>query len=667
MDSFSIKTTVTLADWQAFLRSFGRRLQAEASSRLLPAYVLLGGAAGAGLYLLLRAAHVPLQLGSMFGGFALGVALIFSRAWLNRRQSRPDPDGMVLGERTLTFDSNGIKVEHARWNSLVDWSCFREVEIEPNHLFIWVDRLSAYIIPSKDLPAGMTAADLAERIRAFAAQAEAPFSTGQTASAADLAKSQGALAASKDASVTRPSVLARAIGFLTLRPRKHVLHPPSDWAIAGFTAGGLFLWLLLDRLQYGSDAEFVPYNAPDFTWYLVAGLLAAWLASRLTRPRVEFRNTLFLLVILAPVLIACAFLLGHGVGRNLQAAAAGAIVLYTIAYFNTGLRVLAGQRQFRAAMAIVSIAAVFLAFNSTLYVYPTLWAEPDPESAEESATRGSKTEELLISQPARIDAQIARITPAAASKPGIYFVGFAGVGRQRVFAEEIKLAARQVADRYDSANRTVLLLNDQRDVNSYPLATVTGLKLALKGIAARMNLDQDVLFLALSSHGSAQPSLSVSNGYLPLRDLSGEDLADALRASGIRWKVIVISACYSGAFIDALRDDNTIILTAAAADRTSFGCSDNRNLTYFGEAFYRDAFARSTSLRDAFSRATIDIATREQREGIEASNPQAFFGPAMDRKLAGIEGAAHCNAGCNGSVPESQPIRSTQRRDRPPL
>jgi hypothetical protein len=230
-----------------------------------------------------------------------------------------------------------------------------------------------------------------------------------------------------------------------------------------------------------------------------------------------------------------------------------------------------------------------------------------------------------------------------------------------VFAEEIKLAARQVAARYDSAARTVLLLNDRRDVNSYPLATVTGLKLALKGIAARMNLDQDVLFLALSSHGSARPSISVSNGYLPLRDLSGSDLADALRAAGIKWKVIVISACYSGAFIDALRDDNTIILTAAAADRTSFGCSDNRNLTYFGEAFYRDAFARSTSLREVFSRATNDIVSREQREGIKASNPQAFFGPAMNRKLAEIESATRCNTGCNRSVPESQPIRSTQR------
>jgi Peptidase C13 family len=142
-----------------------------------------------------------------------------------------------------------------------------------------------------------------------------------------------------------------------------------------------------------------------------------------------------------------------------------------------------------------------------------------------------------------------------------------------------------------------------------------------------------------------------------LRDLSGADLADALRASGIKWKVIVISACHAGAFIDALRDDNSIILAAAAADRTSFGCSDDRDLTYFGEAFYRDALPRSATLQDAFSRAKADIASREEREHVRASNPQAFFGKAMEEKLAGVDSTAHCNNGCRQSVPESSSTR----------
>jgi hypothetical protein len=167
-----------------------------------------------------------------------------------------------------------------------------------------------------------------------------------------------------------------------------------------------------------------------------------------------------------------------------------------------------------------------------------------------------------------------------------------------------------------------------------PLASGTALSYALKGVASKMQIDRDILFLALSSHGSDDPLLSVTNGSLPLQDLSGEMLAEALRESGIKWKVIVISACHAGAFIEPLKDEHTILLTAAAADRSSFGCADDRDLTYFGEAFYRDALPEATSLRDAFDKAKAWITDREKEEGVEASLPQAYFGEQMEEQLA---------------------------------
>ena len=171
----------------------------------------------------------------------------------------------------------------------------------------------------------------------------------------------------------------------------------------------------------------------------------------------------------------------------------------------------------------------------------------------------------------------------------MYFVGFAGFGPQKVFAEEIALAARRVDERYGIADRRVLLVNDRRDFDRYPLASRTALARTLAGIGARMNRDRDVLFLALSSHGKKDPYLVVENGALPLDKLTADALAEILRESQIRWKVLVISACYAGAFIEPLRDPYTVIITAAAPDRTSFGCNDQRALTYFGQAFYRDA------------------------------------------------------------------------------
>jgi hypothetical protein len=215
----------------------------------------------------------------------------------------------------------------------------------------------------------------------------------------------------------------------------------------------------------------------------------------------------------------------------------------------------------------------------------------------------------------------------------MYFVGFAGVAEEHVFAEEIKLAARIVDERFGTSGHQLLLINDRRDIDSYPIATASGLAYALKAIAAKMNPDRDILFLAISSHGAADASVSVSNGGLQLEQLSDEDLAAALRDSGIKRRIVVISACYAGAFIQPLEDPNTVVIAAAAPDKTSFGCSDDRDLTYFGEAFYRDALPHAKTLQEAFAQAKAAIAARERRENETPSDPQAYFGTQINAVL----------------------------------
>jgi hypothetical protein len=167
-----------------------------------------------------------------------------------------------------------------------------------------------------------------------------------------------------------------------------------------------------------------------------------------------------------------------------------------------------------------------------------------------------------------------------------------------------------------------------------PLATASGLTRSLAGIARRMNVDEDVLLLFLTSHGSEDAELSVSQGYLPLDELDGRTLRTALDDSGIRWRVIVISACHAGSFIPKLSDERTLIIAAAHADKSSFGCSDERELTYFGEAFLRDALPASSDLLDAFARAKELVTAREIEEGQEPSDPQLFVGAQMKAKLA---------------------------------
>jgi hypothetical protein len=239
-----------------------------------------------------------------------------------------------------------------------------------------------------------------------------------------------------------------------------------------------------------------------------------------------------------------------------------------------------------------------------------------------------------------IDATLAKFPPQVDGQTEFFFLGFAGYGEERVFAEEIKLAAGRVGDKYGSNDRTLLLINDRRDLETYPLATGLSLRHALNEMGKRMNRDEDVLFLVLSSHGTRGSMIEVSNTGMPARGLAADDLAEILRQSGIRWQVVVVSACFSGAFIKPLARNESIVITASSKSRTSFGCSDERDLTYFGEAFFRDAFPAARSLRDAAEASRRAIRSREREERVKPSQPQSYFGPLLETKLLRLETAA---------------------------
>jgi hypothetical protein len=82
--------------------------------------------------------------------------------------------------------------------------------------------------------------------------------------------------------------------------------------------------------------------------------------------------------------------------------------------------------------------------------------------------------------------------------------------------------------------------------------------------------------------------------------LTPSNLADMLDRTGGRHKVVIISGCYSGVFIPRLADADTLVITAADANHSSFGCRDKAKWTYFGNAFFNVAFRRAKSLNDPF-------------------------------------------------------------------
>lgn len=428
------------------------------------------------------------------------------------------------------------------------------------------------------------------------------------------------------------SWLGALLRLWLLRPLKS--KPPANAMRASVLMSALWLavWIAIDRWQSQPNPQFIAGGIPLFAWYALGILALAALLRRRSHPAPAFDAALALTMGVVPLPLLFTSLAVAELPPSWFWTASIAVGVHTLLFLARGLHAISGERQRAAACAGLLFIAGFCWLSDALNVIPDVWAPLETQAAE-PGDASADSEAILFAQSARIDQALEAVSRGTSPKPQAFFLGFAGVGDEKVFAQEIGLASRVLGERYDIAGRSVSLINDQRDLEAAPLATVSGLSYTLHALAGRMNLDQDVLFLSISSHGAEDPAIIVANSQLPLTDLTDEDLADALRESGIKWRVIIISACYAGGFIERLRDPQTIIITAAAADRTSFGCSNDSDLTYFGEAFYRDALPGARSLRDAFDTAKAAIAERERREHVTPSNPQAYFGAKIQTTI----------------------------------
>ncbi|MBN8480057.1 MAG: caspase family protein [Xanthomonadales bacterium] len=247
-----------------------------------------------------------------------------------------------------------------------------------------------------------------------------------------------------------------------------------------------------------------------------------------------------------------------------------------------------------------------------------------PADDDEQAPLEFDPEAVMYDQPRLLDAAIAALQPRRPGQPNLYVIAFAGDGNEDVFRNEAEYVERLFATRFGAAGHVLVLENHAHTVATRPLATWTNLQRALGAIAGRMDPANDILFLYLTSHGSADHELYVNLDPLPLNAITPDDLAEALRTSpSMRWKVIVVNACYAGGFIDALADDSTLVMAAARSDRTSFGCGSESEITFFGKALLADGLNQTTSFVEAFEQARLAVAEREKREAIEPpSEPQ---------------------------------------------
>jgi hypothetical protein len=136
-------------------------------------------------------------------------------------------------------------------------------------------------------------------------------------------------------------------------------------------------------------------------------------------------------------------------------------------------------------------------------------------------------------------------------------------------------------------------------------------------------------FVFVTSHGNEGDGLFLADGQNFLYPAS---LARALSIGCSRAPTVVIaSGCYSGAFArGAMRAPNRVILTAARADRPSFGCQVGRTYTVFDQCLIA-ALPHAADWRIVFGRERGCVRRNEHRLHVLPSRPQAYFGEAVKR------------------------------------
>ena len=201
-------------------------------------------------------------------------------------------------------------------------------------------------------------------------------------------------------------------------------------------------------------------------------------------------------------------------------------------------------------------------------------------------------------------------------------------GPESVFASEATKAGQILRARLQPDAQLRVRFNSKRGGN----ATSASLAAALRSAGQAMDPAKDILVVLLTSHGSPD-GLAVVAGHRT-ETLSPLALRSMLNASGARYRVVIISACYSGVFAAHWRSAYSRHHCGSTI-RPSFGCEDAATWTYFGDAFFNQALRSARTLDEAFCRARDIVTKRERNEGFEPSRPQIAGGSEIQPLLAG--------------------------------
>jgi hypothetical protein len=284
-----------------------------------------------------------------------------------------------------------------------------------------------------------------------------------------------------------------------------------------------------------------------------------------------------------------------------------------------------------------SIFVVALLATTVFVESPSYWSAAAVQGPEAAAREPFRlTQELIERQLSVLQEKLGAVGAGRAGAVNLYAITFAPYADEDVFRRESELVTHVMQQRFGADGKSIQLVNSAATAHEMPWATPLNLRRAIQRVADVMDRERDVLFIHLTSHGARSGQLAAAFWPLTVDVVTPALLKAWMDEAGIRYRIISVSACYSGSWLEPLSDPGTLVMTAADADHTSYGCGRGSEFTYFGRAMYAEELQRTWSFEQAHASARLLIERRERDAGKTDgySNPQILMGDAIRPRLA---------------------------------
>ncbi|MFT4582496.1 MAG: hypothetical protein ACI915_000230 [Gammaproteobacteria bacterium] len=398
------------------------------------------------------------------------------------------------------------------------------------------------------------------------------------------------------------------------------------------------LWIVsiaTDLIEIGIDAEFSPWGVLSYATQSYFWLATLTLIVLIERRPYEFLP-LGVSMAGALIIISCVWIVASNIWWEINPDSYYerrhklwiGFLIWEIVVFARVTASILRPAPHRAAIAVSLYAVSIYAITSFLPLRAVL-IEPISNYRETKID----IETAYYAQANLLNQSLYLVSPQRPGVADLYYIGFGAYAGQDVFKREIEQATVLFEQQFNAIGHTIKLINNPATLHTVPLANTPNLAHSLRGLAALIDREEDIVVVFLSSHGAEDATIAVQFQNFAMNDLSAIRLRALLDRNKIKWRIVIVSACYSGSFIDALESPTTLVITAAAADRASFGCSHENDWTYFGRAFFAEALNKAGTFIGAFDLANELVTKREREEGKEASNPQISIGGEIQAYL----------------------------------